>query len=294
MDLHGILVVDKPRGLTSHDVVARVRRLLRTRKIGHAGTLDPAAEGLLVLGVGRATKLLGSLMSHPKRYAAHIVLGAGSESGDIEGSLVLPESSYQTSSKDDIRAALERFIGEIEQQPPAYAAIKIGGQPLYRSARRGEPIDVPSRRVTVSSLELLDYREPNLFLNINCSAGTYIRSLARDIGASLGTSAYLHALLRVESGGLSLREAWTMEDLEEGLQSETFERFALHPLSADDQTAALTLGPNSVNAWYDGRPVAATGRFEFERAHAFRTDGTWLGFGVRDRDDWQPKVVLRG
>lgn len=294
MDLHGILVVDKPRGITSHDVVARMRRLLQTRKVGHAGTLDPAAQGVMVLGIGRATKLLGVLTSHSKRYAAHVVLGVGSESGDIEGPQIVDPGPYQPSSKEAVRSALTRFLGDIEQIPPSHSAIKIGGQPMYRYARRGSPIDAPSRRVHIETLDLLEYRFPDLYLDIQCTAGTYIRSLARDLGDALGTSAYLHALLRTESGRFSLSNAWTMAELERGLRPETFERFALHPALAEAQVAALVLSPNGVNAWYDGRPVATTGRSDLERAHAFRIDGSWLGVGSREGECWQPKMVVHG
>jgi len=292
MDLHGLLIIDKPRGITSHDVIARVRRLLQTRKVGHAGTLDPAAEGVLVLGIGRSTKLLGALTGHAKRYAAHVVLGAGSESGDIEGPVVVDTSSTHLPSKNAVRTALTRFTGDIEQIPPAHAAIKVGGQPLYRYARRGTDVDIPVRRVQIASIELLDYRFPDLFLAIQCSAGTYIRSLARDLGEALGTSAYLHALLRTEAGRFRLNDAWTLAELERDLRPETFERFALHPALADDSISALVLGADDVNAWYDGRPMAATGCSSLERAHAFKLDGSWLGYGLRDGDIWQPKMVV--
>jgi tRNA pseudouridine55 synthase len=294
MDLHGILIVDKPRGITSHDVVARVRRLLQTRKVGHAGTLDPAAQGVMILGIGRATKLLGALTGHSKHYAAHVVLGVGSESGDIEGPLIVDPVSCQPLPEQTVRDALTQFLGDIEQIPPAHAAIKVDGQPMYRYARRGSPVEVPCRRVRIETLDLIDYRFPHLYLDVRCSAGTYIRSLARDLGDALGTSAYLHALLRTDSGRFSLTEAWALEELERGLRPETFEQFALHPALAETEAAAVALGPNDVNAWYDGRPVATTGRSDLERAHAFQIDGFWLGVGSREGGFWQPKMVVHG
>jgi tRNA pseudouridine55 synthase len=294
MELHGILIVDKPRGITSHDVVGRIRRLLQTRKVGHAGTLDPAAEGVLVLGIGRATKLLGELTGHSKRYAAHVVLGAGSESGDIEGPLIEHPMSFPSPSEEEVRDALRRFIGDIGQIPPAHSALKVDGQPLYRRARHGTVVDVPTRRVRIDRIDLLDYRYPDVYLDIRCSAGTYIRSLARDLGEALGASAYLHALVRIASGCFSLSDAWTMVELEHGLAPETFEQFALHPTLAQGTVVLRALGPDEVNAWYDGRPVAATGRSNVERAHAFQRDGSWLGIGVREGQCWQPKLVVRG
>jgi tRNA pseudouridine55 synthase len=294
MDLHGVILVDKPRGMTSHDVVARVRRLLQTRKVGHAGTLDPAAEGLLILGIGRGTKLLGALMNHEKRYAAHIVLGVGSESGDIEGPLADPTKRIAPPREETIRTALTQFTGEIEQLPPAHAALKVDGQPLYRYARRGKAVEVPTRRVSITRLDLLGYQFPNVYLDIHCSAGTYIRSLARDLGEVLETAAYLHALVRTKSGRFDLNYAWSMAELEEELSPGSFEQFALHPSPAEQAIVALALGPTEVNPWYDGRPVAATGRTTLERAHAFRSDGSWLGVAAREREHWQPKIVVRG
>ena len=294
MELHGILVIDKPRGLTSHDVVARVRRLLKTRKVGHAGTLDPAAEGVLVLAVGRATKLLSDLSAHTKRYAAHVVLGVGAVSGDVEGPAILEEPSSDRPSSAAVSATLKGFTGDIEQVPPAHAAIKVDGQPLYRRARRGETVEVPSRNVHVSLLTLIDYQFPNLCLDVECSAGTYVRSLARDIGNALGTSAYLHYLLRTRSGNFDLADAWSLDELQRGLCPESFAFYARHPSTLRRDQIALALSPDATNAWYDGRPVAASERTEFVRAHAFQMDGSWLGTGITpdERDVWQPNLVV--
>jgi tRNA pseudouridine55 synthase len=294
MELHGILVIDKPRGLTSHDVVARIRRLLKTKKVGHAGTLDPAAEGVLVLAVGRATKLLAGLSTHTKRYAAQVVLGVGSISGDVEGPAIRNQSNINEPSVPAINAILEHFTGDIEQVPPAHAAIKVDGQPLYRRARRGESVEVPSRNVHISSLSLIDYQYPNLYLDVECSAGTYIRSLARDIGGALDTSAYLHYLLRVRSGDFSIDDAWTLDELEHGLNPESFTLYARHPSTLRCDQIALVLRPDATNAWYDGRPVAGSGRTDVVHAHAFQAGGSWLGTGVSEgqRDFWQPKMVV--
>jgi len=294
MDLHGILVIDKPRGLTSHDVVARVRRLLKTKKVGHAGTLDPAAEGVLILAVGRATKLLSDLSAHSKRYAAHVVLGVGSVSGDVEGPAMLEDLSTGPSTHSEISAVLKCFTGDIEQVPPAHSAIKVGGQPLYRRARRGEDVDVPTRSVHISGLTVVAYDYPNLFLDVECSAGTYIRSLARDLGSALGSSAYLHYLLRTRSGSFGLEDAWPLGDLEHGLSPESFALYARHPSTMRCDQIALALSPDATNAWYDGRPVAGSGRTAPTLAHAFLDDGSWLGTGIRmgKRDDWQPKLVV--
>ncbi len=295
MDLHGFLVVDKPGGLTSHDVVAHVRRLLHTRKIGHAGTLDPAAEGVLVLAIGRATKLLPELSTSSKVYAAHMVLGVESQSGDIEGPATSPVRTTDTPSDRAVLETLDQFLGEIEQVPPAHSAIKVEGQPLYRRVRRGEEVVVPTRRVTISALRVLHYRFPDLFVEIECSSGTYIRSLARDIGSRLGCGAYLHHLIRLGVGQFRLEHSWPLDTLQQELNSANFSHFALHPAWDADFTRAMVLEPENVNAWYDGRPVAPRDQTESATmVHAFGEDGLWLGAGVLDseRNAILPKIVV--
>ncbi len=262
MELHGLLVVDKPRGLTSHDVVGRIRRLLSTKRVGHAGTLDPAAEGVLVIGVGRATKLLAHLTDSPKRYAAHIVLGAGSESGDIEGPLVADVARATPPSVDQVQQALQDLTGDIEQRPPATSAIKVGGEPLYRKVRRGESVDVPLRRVSIRAIELIRYSYPDLFIQVDCSAGTYIRALARDVGDALETGGYLHYLLRVRSGSFTLDHAWPMSLMEQRLRPDTFAQIALHPAFVLPESSALALDSDSTGAWYDGRLVPVGDRVD--------------------------------
>lgn len=295
MDLHGILIVDKPRGLTSHDVVNRIRHLLDTRKVGHGGTLDPAAEGVLVIAIGRATKLLDRLSTSTKRYAAHIVLGVGSVTGDIDGPAEDSVRARQPPGDDEVRQTLKKFIGVIDQQPPAYSAIKLGGQPIYQRARRGETIDIPRRQVTIRTLTLLEYRYPDLFLDVECSAGTYVRSLARDIGESLGTSGYLHYLLRTSAGHFDLANAWSLPELERRLSPESFPLFAHHPATATEEAGATLLDSDEIQAWYDGRPLTARSRDEFPSVvHAFRIDGTWLGVGTSDPDRkiYRPRIVV--
>ena len=294
-DVHGLLIVDKPRGITSHDVVARVRRVLKTRKVGHAGTLDPAAEGVLVIAVGRATKLLSFLTNSRKRYLAHIVLGVDSVSGDIEGPAILSSQQDTHPSQDAVRDVVGRYVGPQSQIPPAHSAIKVQGQPLYRQARRGLDVDIPSREVTFHSLSIVEFTYPDLILDIECSAGTYIRSLARDIGASLSTGAYLHYLLRVRSGSFELTNSWPLAQLERELTPATFSSFALHPAYIPTETRALLLDSDGERAWYDGRPVVASNSLQASAiAHAFQPNGTWLGVGEFHPVDatYQPRIVV--
>ncbi len=294
-DVHGLLIIDKPRGITSHDVVARVRRLLKTRKVGHAGTLDPAAEGVLVIAIGRATKLLSFLSSSRKRYLAHIVLGVDSVSGDIEGPAISSSERNSEPSPDAVHDVVDSYAGQQRQVPPAHSAIKVQGQPLYRQARRGVEVDIPTREVTFYSLTVIEFTYPDLILDVECSAGTYIRSLARDIGASLSTGAYLHYLLRVRSGSFELTNAWPLAHLERDLTPATFSSFALHPACIPDETESILLDSDGGRSWYDGRPVVANNTEQASAiAHAFQPHGTWLGVGEFNPIDatYQPRIVV--
>jgi tRNA pseudouridine55 synthase len=214
-ELHGILVVDKPRGWTSHDVVARVRRLAGQRQVGHGGTLDPLATGLLPLGLGSATRLLEYLAEGGKTYEATVRLGAATNTYDAEGEVVA-EAPWQHVSESALREALRRFSGTIEQRPPAFSAIKRGGRPLYALARRGEAVEAPPRTVTIHAIVLLRFAPPEFELRVDCSGGTYIRSLAHDLGRALGSAAHLAALRRTRVGGLTLAEATTLDALDHG------------------------------------------------------------------------------
>ena len=211
----GLLVVDKPAGWTSHDVVARVRRLAGTRRVGHAGTLDPMATGVLVLGVERATRLLGHLTLHDKRYDATIRLGAETTSHDADGEVVA-EADTSAVTEDAVRAAAAALTGEHDQVPPAVSAISVGGVRSYARARRGEQVDLPARRVTVHTFDVLRFRSgprAEADVAVHCSAGTYVRALARDLGAALGVGGHLTALRRTASGPYRL-PAPTLDELE--------------------------------------------------------------------------------
>jgi len=208
-----ILLIDKPKGVTSHDVVDEVRRKTGERRVGHAGTLDPNATGLLIVGVGReSTKRLGEIAKNTtKTYEAQIVLGEERETDDPEGRR-LPISNFQFPNKSKIAKSqilktLNSFVGEQMQTPPAYSAIKIKGKPAYKLARKGVALKLEPRRVTIYELELIKYSYPLLFATCRVSSGTYIRALARDIGRKLGTGAYLKNLRRTKIGDYSVTDA---------------------------------------------------------------------------------------
>ncbi len=298
MNLHGILVVDKPRGMTSHDVVARIRRLLRERRVGHGGTLDPAAEGVLPVAVGAATRLIQQVQESRKRYLAHIVLGIETDTADIEGRIIAV-SRVDAPDRAAVDAALARFLGTLVQVPPVYSAVKVGGEALHRRARRGEEVEVPARTVTIHQINLMAYRFPDLVVDVDCGSGTYIRSLARDLGRALGTSAYLHYLLRVSTGPFDLAQAWTLDALEAGLRPESWSLYALHPDVAMLDAGAIVLDEPLTRAWYHGQPVPA-GQFQIEHdetvavVRAYSWDGDWLGTGVMDAgtSQWRPRQVV--
>lgn len=208
---NGLLLVNKPVGISSFDVIRRLRRITGFRKIGHAGTLDPAASGLMLMLFGQACKQAQAFTKLDKRYLAEITLGATSSTGDREGELT--SVSDNVPSQDEIVAALAQLTGEISQTPPAYSAIKINGQEAYKRVRAGEVVDMPSRVVQVYENHLLDYTYPMVQLECHVSSGTYIRTLAADLGDILQTGAYLSALTRTEAGEFLLAEAVDLEDL---------------------------------------------------------------------------------
>ncbi len=208
----GLVVVDKPGGWTSHDVVARLRRLAGTRRVGHAGTLDPMATGVLVVGVGRATRLLGYVAGGDKEYDATIRLGVTTTTDDAEGEVV---ATRGTSAVDDasVLAAMDELVGDIDQVPSSVSAVKVDGKRAYQRVRAGETVALEPRRVNVAAFELLDRRGDTLDVHVSCSTGTYVRALARDLGEALGVGAHLTALRRTRVAGFTLEVARTLDQL---------------------------------------------------------------------------------
>ncbi|HEX4354188.1 MAG TPA: tRNA pseudouridine(55) synthase TruB [Polyangiales bacterium] len=204
---HGLLVVDKPRGVSSHDVVRLARRAYRTRAVGHGGTLDPMATGVLLLGIGEATKLLHHLSGVDKTYLATVTLGAITDSLDADGVVIATAPIPLELSVARIQRVAARFIGEQIQRAPVISAIKRGGVPLYERARRGEVVEEPERQVTVHGLDILSLERDAIELRVHCASGFYVRSLARDLAAALGSVGHLSALRRETSGAFSLCDA---------------------------------------------------------------------------------------
>jgi len=212
----GLVIVDKPGGMTSHDVVARVRRLAGTRKVGHAGTLDPMATGVLVVGVEKATRLLGYLTLTEKEYAATIRLGQSTSTDDAEGEITGTATGANVTA-ETLAGAIAGLTGEIQQVPPAVSAVKVGGQRAYRLTRAGAAPELKARPVTVYEFTVTAMRRDGQLLDVDatvrCSSGTYIRALARDLGAALGTGGHLTRLRRTRVGGYSVADARTLEQL---------------------------------------------------------------------------------
>lgn len=210
----GVLVIDKPSGMTSHDVVDVIRKRFKTKKVGHAGTLDPDATGLLLVGVGRATRFLAYAQDAPKRYLATARFGTSTTTQDGSGETV--QTRPCSFSVDELALALEKFTGDIEQVPPMVSAVKIGGERLHAKARRGEEVERPPRPVTIYELDLHAFRQdegPEADLSVRCSSGTYVRTLINDVGELLGCGAHMAALRRTETGGFHIDEATALEDV---------------------------------------------------------------------------------
>jgi len=258
--MDGVLVIAKPAGPTSHDVVALVRRLAATKRVGHGGTLDPFASGVLPLFLGRATRLVEYHLGDRKGYRATVCFGASSTTDDLEGELT--PSAAPAPSRATVEAALAGFIGPISQRPPAYSAIKVAGRRAYAMARAGEHVELASREVTIHRLELLDWDgadpdRPIAVVDVECSAGTYIRALARDLGEAVGGAAYLGALVRTASGPFRLDGAVSLDRAREAA-AESAERLAALLLPVDaglDELPELVVTDDEVRAIARGQFV---------------------------------------
>ena len=218
-NLHGLLVVDKPAGPSSMDVVRQVRRAAGHCKTGHAGTLDPLATGVLICCLGRATRAVESLMGLTKVYEATVDLTAFSTTDDAEGERTTIDV-LQPPTAEQVRAVLDDLTGPIEQTPPSYSAVKVGGRRAYKLARKGEPVEIPARMVQIDAIDVTGYTWPDLHTTVTCGKGTYMRSLARQIGERLGTGGYLTALRRTAIGLYTIDRAVALDDVPQPLQQE--------------------------------------------------------------------------
>jgi tRNA pseudouridine55 synthase len=296
--LSGILNVDKPPGMTSHDVVDAVRRVAGQRKVGHAGTLDPMATGVLVICLGQATRVAEYLMAGRKRYRATVGLGMTTDTYDAEGQIT-DSGGRIDFDRAEIETALSRFRGKIEQVPPMYSAIKEGGQPLYKLARQGKVVARKARPVEIYELEVLDWTPPSLILEVTCSPGTYIRSLAHDLGQDLGSGAHLSALVRLASGRFSLAEAVSLQRLEEAFEHHQEERYLLPLDEAFLDWPALVLGAADAQRVTHGQALSMSSKPASQPqgelySRAYGPDGDFLAIMRYDSvaAEWRPKKVF--
>jgi tRNA pseudouridine55 synthase len=285
----GVLVCDKPAGMTSHDVVARVRRLAGQRRVGHGGTLDPPATGVLVLALGRATRLLPFLPMEPKRYLATIAFGAATDTLDAAGTVTATADAGGV-DEAGLRAAMAGFVGAQEQVPPMVSAVKVGGERLYAKARRGETVERAPRPIVVHAMELLDLapgERPLATVAVTCSGGTYVRSLAADLGRALGTLAHLACLRRTAVGSFTEDDAHGVEDL---AGPGSLAAAVLDPAAAMAATATRVLTPAEAAALATGRTLGPTGRLD--PVAAIGPDGRLVAVIQDGAGRARPRVVL--
>ncbi|MDP8908146.1 MAG: tRNA pseudouridine(55) synthase TruB [Chloroflexota bacterium] len=289
---HGYLVIDKEQGWTSHDVVARVRRLTGVRRVGHAGTLDPAAIGVLPVAVGNATKTIEYLSDASKAYDAEAILGVETDTYDTEGAVVARADPGHI-TRSAVEHALATFRGEIDQLPPMHSAVHVGGKRLYHIARQGQTVDRPLRSVTINRLEIVDWQLPSVTLHVDCSKGTYIRTLAHDLGEELGVGAMLAMLVRTRSGPFVRADAMSLTDLARQIDAEPWSALAYHPDVPLRDLPAVVIDHNASMRWRMGQTIeldlAAAG---LHRVYD-QTD-EWLGIGVYDEPTrrLQPRKVI--
>ena len=278
----GFVNLNKPSGMTSHDAVNRVRKIFSTRKVGHAGTLDPQARGVLPIAIGRATKFIEYLADCDKTYRAEILFGLATDSGDLDGAIVARAENFTMPTVDELNAALKNFVGEIEQRPPKFSAIKIHGRKAYDLARKNLEFVMPIRRVKIFRLELVTLDDNSATIEIDCGKGTYIRSLARDLGEQLNLPATLKTLTRLRVGDFNLRDAVTLDELN-----------AAHLLPIEDclrHLPTFELPEHRVRAFLNGLPTTTSAAEEkFLRVVSA---GKFLGVGRIERGELKSSKII--
>jgi tRNA pseudouridine55 synthase len=287
MVLEGLLLVDKPAGPTSHDVIRKLRRVTGIRRIGHAGTLDPLATGLLLVCVGRATRLLEYLLDQPKRYEAAVHLGQSTDTFDAQG-VVVAEKAVDITDLD-IEEALQQFRGPIVQYAPAYSAVKRDGVPLYKLARQGIEVERPSREVTIYKLAICSWQKPVVYLDVTCSSGTYIRSLADDLGNALGCGGHIGALRRTSVGSFSVEETVPLAEW----NSDNWQAHLLPPDTAVRHLPKVEFAAEDAQKLLLGQRVSRAGAEpEGTPARAYEAPSRFLGIVKAAGQSWQPHKIL--
>jgi tRNA pseudouridine55 synthase len=294
--ISGALVVDKPVGMTSHDVVQAIRNGTGLRRAGHTGTLDPRASGVLVILVGPAVRLSEYVSASDKRYQAIIRLGGSTDTFDAEGKVTLSKDPL-TVTEEQFDKALQTFVGEIEQTPPPYSAVKVQGRKAYEMARQGEEVDLTPRKITVHHLEVLEWAPPEVVIDVHCSSGTYVRSLANDLGVMLGCGAYLVGLRRTKSGRFSLRDSVPLRKLQEAFTAGNWYQYLIPAAEALGDWPAVELNPDEVEGVRHGHRVKVVGEPTETKVRGVSTQGELVALMeiVINEDgsrEWQPKKVF--
>jgi tRNA pseudouridine55 synthase len=289
--ISGVLVVDKPIGLTSHDVVQIVRRGTKIRRAGHTGTLDPRASGVLVVLLGPAVRLSEYVSASDKRYQAVIRLGASTDTYDSEGSVT--RTSPVEITEEEFESKLEEFVGEIEQVPPPYSAIKVKGKKAYEMAREGEDFELQARKITVYSLELLEWAPPEAVIDVYCSSGTYVRSLAHDLGEKLGCGAHLIGLRRTKSGRFTLRDAVPLRRLREAFEEGSWYQYLIPAAEALSDWPSVELTQDEVEAVRHGHRIEAESSSK-DQVRGISEQGELVALleYVPETSEWQPRKVF--
>jgi tRNA pseudouridine55 synthase len=289
--ISGVLVVDKPIGLTSHDVVQIVRKGTNIRRAGHTGTLDPRASGVLVILIGPAVRLSEYVSASDKRYQAIVRLGASTDTYDADGRIT--SSAPVTISEEQFEESLQQFIGEIEQVPPPYSAVKVKGRKAYEMAREGEEVDLQPRKIKVYNLELLEWAPPEAVIDVYCSSGTYVRSLAHDLGNALGCGAHLVGLRRTKSGRFTLRDAVPLRRLRDSFEAGNWYQYLIPAAEALSDWPAVELGVDQVEAIRHGHRVAAdAGSTGWSRGISEQGELVALMEIDAATQEWQPRKVF--
>ena len=288
----GVLVVDKPIGMTSHDVVQIIRRGTGIRRAGHTGTLDPRASGVLVVLIGPAVRLSEYVSASDKRYQATIRLGSSTDTYDAEG-VVTSSASVEHITEEQFVQTLQRFVGEIEQVPPPYSSVKVRGRKAYELAREGEEVEITPRKIQVYSLELLEWDSPEAVIDVFCSSGTYVRSLANDLGNALGCGAHLVGLRRTKSGRFTLRDAVPLRRLQEAFAAGNWYKYLIPAAEALGDWPSVELDADQVELIRHGHRIPAEpGSAGWARGISEQGDLVALLELDESTMEWQPKKVF--
>lgn len=290
--ISGVLIVDKPIGMTSHQVVQAIRRGTRIKRAGHTGTLDPRASGVLVVLIGPAVRLSQYISAEDKRYQATIRLGQKTDTYDAEGKIT--EIADVNVNYEQLKTALGQFVGEIEQVPPPYSAVKIKGRHAYDMARKGEEVKLEPRTINVYSLDMLEWTSPEAVVDIHCSSGTYVRSLAYDLGEALGCGGYLTGLRRTKSGRFTLRDAVPLRKLAEAFENNSWYQYLIPAAEALSDWPSITLSNDEIELVRHGHRIPRETTESEDLVRAVTEQGELVALMQYDNEnaEYQPRKVF--